>query len=63
VPHEIHAIGIYAVVAGDAALARAYIVGFNRPCPPCLLLALTRSAGELRNGPLVGVDRKWLTYF
>jgi hypothetical protein len=29
VPDEIHAIGIYAVVAGDAALARAYIEGFN----------------------------------
>ena len=28
VPDEIHAIGIYAVVAGDAALARAYIEGF-----------------------------------
>jgi hypothetical protein len=29
VPHEIHAIGIYAAAAGDAALARAYIDGFN----------------------------------
>lgn len=29
VPHEIHAIGISAAVAGDAASARAYIEGFN----------------------------------
>jgi hypothetical protein len=29
VPHEIHAIGICAAAAGDAALARAYIDGFN----------------------------------
>jgi hypothetical protein len=29
VPHEIHAIGISAAVAGDAAVARAYIEGFN----------------------------------
>jgi hypothetical protein len=29
VPHEIHAIGIFAAGAGDAALARAYIEGFN----------------------------------
>jgi hypothetical protein len=29
VPHEIHAIGIVAAVAGDAALARAYIEGFD----------------------------------
>jgi hypothetical protein len=29
VPHEIHAIGISAAAAGDAALARAYIEGFN----------------------------------
>jgi hypothetical protein len=29
VPDEIHAIGIYAVLTGDAAVARAYIVGFN----------------------------------
>ena len=29
VPHEIHAIGICAAAAGDAALARAYIEGFN----------------------------------
>lgn len=28
VPHEIHAIGMHAVVAGDSALARAYIEGF-----------------------------------
>jgi hypothetical protein len=28
VPHEIHAIGISAVTAGDAAVARAYIEGF-----------------------------------
>jgi hypothetical protein len=28
VPHRIHAIGIVAVAAGDAALARAYIEGF-----------------------------------
>jgi hypothetical protein len=28
VPHEIHAIGISAAVAGDAAVARAYIEGF-----------------------------------
>jgi hypothetical protein len=29
VPNKIHAIGISAVAAGDAALARAYIEGFN----------------------------------
>jgi hypothetical protein len=29
VPHEIHAIGIFAAAAGDAAVARAYIEGFN----------------------------------
>ena len=29
VPHEIHAIGIYAASAGDVAVARAYIEGFN----------------------------------
>jgi hypothetical protein len=29
VPHEVHAIGISAAAAGDAALARAYIEGFN----------------------------------
>jgi hypothetical protein len=29
VPHEIHAIGIFAALAGDVALARAYIEGFN----------------------------------
>jgi hypothetical protein len=29
VPHEIHAIGISAAAAGDVALARAYIEGFN----------------------------------
>ena len=29
VPHEIHAIGISAAAAGDAAAARAYIEGFN----------------------------------
>jgi hypothetical protein len=29
VPHEIHAIGIVAAAAGDAALARAYIEGFG----------------------------------
>jgi hypothetical protein len=29
VPHEIDAIGIFAAVAGDVALARAYIEGFN----------------------------------
>jgi hypothetical protein len=29
VPHEIHAIGISAAATGDAAMARAYIVGFN----------------------------------
>jgi len=29
VPHEIHAIGISAATAGDAAAARAYIEGFN----------------------------------
>jgi len=28
VPHEIHAIGILAAAAGDAAVARAYIEGF-----------------------------------
>jgi hypothetical protein len=28
VPHEIHAIGISAAVAGDAAVARAHIEGF-----------------------------------
>jgi hypothetical protein len=28
VPHEIHAIGISAAAAGDAAVARAYILGF-----------------------------------
>ena len=28
VPHEIHAIGIYAAAAGDVAVARAYIEGF-----------------------------------
>jgi hypothetical protein len=29
VPHEINAIGILAVAAGDAVMARAYIDGFN----------------------------------
>jgi hypothetical protein len=29
VPHELHAIGIYAAAAGDVAVARAYIEGFN----------------------------------
>jgi hypothetical protein len=29
VPHAIHAIGISAAAAGDAALARVYIEGFN----------------------------------
>jgi hypothetical protein len=29
VSHEIHAIGIYAAAAGDVAVARAYIEGFN----------------------------------
>jgi hypothetical protein len=29
VPHEINAVGIFAVAAGDAAMARAYIDGFN----------------------------------
>jgi hypothetical protein len=29
VPHEIHAIGIFASAAGDVAVARAYIEGFN----------------------------------
>ena len=29
VPHEIHAIGIYAAAAGDVAVARAYVEGFN----------------------------------
>jgi hypothetical protein len=29
VPHVIHEIGISAAVAGDAALARVYIEGFN----------------------------------
>jgi len=29
VPHAIHAIGIFAAAAGDAAGARAYIEGFN----------------------------------
>jgi|GEM_PF-938184 len=29
VPHEIHAIGIYAAAAGDAAVARAYVDGFR----------------------------------
>ncbi len=29
VPHEIHVIGIFAAAAGDAALARTYIDGFN----------------------------------
>ena len=29
VPHEIHAIGIFAAEVGDVALARAYIDGFN----------------------------------
>jgi hypothetical protein len=29
VPHEIHAIGIFAAAAGDAAVVRAYIEGFN----------------------------------
>jgi hypothetical protein len=29
VPHEIHAIGIYAAAARDSAWARAYIEGFN----------------------------------
>jgi hypothetical protein len=29
VPHEIHAIGIYGAAAGDVAVARAYIEGFN----------------------------------
>ncbi len=28
VPHQVHAIGIVAAAAGDAALARAYIEGF-----------------------------------
>lgn len=29
VPHKIHAIGISAAAAGDAAVARAYIEGFG----------------------------------
>ena len=29
VPHEIHAIGIFAATAGDVAVACAYIEGFN----------------------------------
>jgi hypothetical protein len=29
VPHEINVIGIFAAVAGNAAVARAYIEGFN----------------------------------
>ena len=29
VAHEIHAIGIYAAAAGDVAVVRAYIEGFN----------------------------------
>jgi hypothetical protein len=29
VPHEIHAIGIYAAAAGDVAVVRAYVEGFN----------------------------------
>jgi len=29
VPHEVNAIGIFAAAAGDMALARAYIDGFN----------------------------------
>jgi hypothetical protein len=29
VPDEIHAIGIFAAGAGDGAVARAYIEGFN----------------------------------
>jgi hypothetical protein len=29
VPHEIHAIGIYAAAAGNVAVARSYIEGFN----------------------------------
>jgi hypothetical protein len=29
VPHEIHAIGIYAAGAGDVAVVRAYVEGFN----------------------------------
>ena len=29
VPHEIHAIGIFAAAAGNAAVVRAYIEGFN----------------------------------
>ena len=29
VPHEIHAIGICGAAAGDVAVARAYIEGFN----------------------------------
>jgi hypothetical protein len=29
VPHEIHAIGIFAAAAGDVAVAGAYIEGFN----------------------------------
>ena len=29
VPHEIHAIGIFAAAAGDAAVVGAYIEGFN----------------------------------
>jgi hypothetical protein len=29
VPHEVNAIGIFAAEAGDMALARAYINGFN----------------------------------
>lgn len=29
VPHEIHAIGIFAAAAGDVVVAGAYIEGFN----------------------------------
>jgi hypothetical protein len=29
VPHEIHAIGIYAAGAGDVAVVRAYVEDFN----------------------------------
>jgi len=32
VHHEIHAIGIFAAAAGDVAVVRAYIEGFNYDC-------------------------------
>jgi hypothetical protein len=56
VPHEIHAIGIFAAAASDAAVVRAYIEGFNwkafgRP---------TMSAFDAVDGSSTGARVPWM---